>query len=141
MDAILANDPLQRPTTYRKAVEVAIPNGSVLWGFGQELYRCVAKFEPTELQIKAFMDACPPFRAACYGLVMAWYTGSLRVKDGRPTAGRNDLMMATYLPYCDQFITADWPQQSELQEIAIEAHIACEVVLYKEFESRLVVVV
>lgn len=86
------------------------------------------------------MDACPPFLAACYGLVMAWYSGSLRVQDGTATAGRNDLMMAAYLPYSSRFVTADWAQRNELRDIAREAKVGCEILSYKEFDLSFAVV-
>jgi hypothetical protein len=140
LDAILANDPSKRPTSYRGAVAIAVRDGGVLWGFGQGLYKHVSGNEPSEAEIKAFMDVCPPFRAACYGLIMAWYNGSLRVQDGTPRAGRNDLMMATYLPYCSRFVTADWPQRKELREITTEANIDCEVQSFKEFDLSFTVV-
>ena len=140
LDAILAKDPSKRPTSYREAVAIAVRDGGVLWGFAQELYRYVTGNKPDEAEIKAFMDACPPFRAACYGLVMAWYNGSLRVQDGAPAAGRNDLMMAAYLPYCGRFVTADWAQKNELRDIAREATVDCDILSYKDFELSFAVV-
>ncbi len=59
--------------------------------------------------------------------------------DGTATAKRNDLLMATYLPYCDQFVTADWAQQKELAEIAAESGIACEVRSFGAFEHSFAV--
>lgn len=140
LDAVLAKDPSKRPTSYRAAVKIALADGGVLWGFGRGLYKHVSGSQSTEIEIKALMDACPPFRAACYSLVMAWYNGSLRVQDAAPIAGRNDLMMATYLPYCDQFVTADWAQTRELRQIAAEAKIDCEILSFQEFSDRFAVV-
>jgi hypothetical protein len=65
LDKILAKEPSKRPNNYKEAVAISVRNGGVLWGVGQRLYRYVAKSEPTEADIKSFMDACPPFRAAC----------------------------------------------------------------------------
>jgi hypothetical protein len=88
LDKILAKEPSKRPSNYKEAVAISERDGGVLWGVGQRLYRYVSKKEPTEAEIKAFMDACPPFRAACYGLVMAWYNWSLRIQeDEKATAG------------------------------------------------------
>jgi hypothetical protein len=140
LDAILAKDPSKRPTSYREAVAIAATDGGVLWGIGRGLYRYVSDNEPTEAGVRAFMDVCPPFRAACYGLVMAWYNGSLRALDGTPTAGRNDLMMAVYLPYCSRFVTADEPQGKELREICTEAQFACKILSFEEFHISLAVV-
>jgi hypothetical protein len=140
LDEILKKDPAKRPTTYQQAVEIASVHGRLLWSFGAGLYERVAGKEPTDPEIKAFMDVCPPFRATCYGLVMAWYNGSLRMLDGTPTAKRNDLMMAAYLPYCDRFVTADWEQKKELREIAVEAKIGCDILSFEEFDQSFALV-
>ena len=86
------------------------------------------------------MDVCPPFRAACYGLVMAWYSWSLRdVADDTATAGRDDLMAAVYLPYCDRFVSDDWAHRKDLRGIAAEGSLQCEVLSLAEFENSLLV--
>lgn len=135
LDEIIRKDPSKRPATYKQAVEIAAMERGVMWGFGAGLYDRVAGKEATDPEIKEFMDVCPPFRATCYGLVMAWYNGSLRTPDGTPTAKRNDLMMAAYLPYCDKFVTADWAQQKELTDIAVEAKIGCEILSFEQFDK------
>jgi len=140
LEEIVAKARSVRPTSYCDAVAIAVRDGGVLWSFGQSLYKKVSKRQPSEAEIKSFMDVCPPFRAACHGLVMAWYNGSLRKQDGTPTAGRNNLMMATYLPYCDQFITKDWLQKKNLREIATEARIGCEILSFDEFDLSFSVV-
>jgi hypothetical protein len=141
LDTILEKDPSKRPTSYRDAVGIAADEGRLLWGLGQGLYERVSGKQLTEAEIKDFVDVCPPFRAVCYGLVMAWYNGSLRTQDGTPTARRNDLMMAAYLPYCGRFVTADWPQRKELREVATEAKIDCEILSFNEFALSFAVVV
>jgi hypothetical protein len=133
LDAILAREPSKRPTTYREAVAIAAMDKGMLWFFGRELNKYVSGNELSDVETGALMEACPPFRATCYGFVMAWYNGSLRVRDGTPTAGRNDLMMAAYLPYCTRFVTADWAQREELREIAVEARIDCGIQSFEEF--------
>ena len=81
------------------------------------------------------MEVAPPFRAACYGLVMGWFNGALKLRepDEPECPGRNDLMMAAYLPYCDRFVTDDWPQERALREITKAARITCEVLSYEDF--------
>lgn len=138
LDRILAKEPSNRPSTYKDAVSIAVRDGGVLWGFGQWLYS-VSKKTVTETEIRSFIELCPPFRAACYGLVMAWYNGSLRNRDGTPTAGRNDLLMAAYLPYCLRFVTDDWPQRNELRGIAQAARIECEVLSMSDLEKSLLI--
>jgi hypothetical protein len=87
----------------------------VLWGLGKGLYdRATGNTADAGIsddEVKVFIDVCPPFRAACYALVMAWFNYSLSPTHVRiPKAGRNDLMMAFYLPYCDRFVTQDFAQ-------------------------------
>jgi len=79
------------------------------------------------------MNSCLPFRLACYGLIMAWFTGSLRLQDGTAMAGRSDLLSAVCLPYCTKFVTADWAQENELRQIAEETETECKVLSFEEF--------
>ena len=140
LDVILAKDPSKRPTNYQEALSIAVRDGGVLWGVGRGLYGQVSGNDPSEAETKAFMDVCPPFRSTCYGLVMAWYNESLRVKDGTPTPGCNDLMMAAYLPYCSRFVTADGPQRDGLREITAQARIDCDIHSFQDFERNFALV-
>jgi tetratricopeptide (TPR) repeat protein len=119
IDKLLAADPTKRPTSFGQTAETARVHGGVLWLFGQKLYDRVTGKLPTEDEIKAFMDVCPPFRAACYTLCGAWYDGSLTIPIVKRPVGRNDHMMAVYLPYCGRFVTRDKKQKARLQEIAV----------------------
>jgi hypothetical protein len=137
LDAILEKEPAKRPIRFGDAVAIAVRDEGVLWGVGEVLYGYISGKEPSEAEIKTFMNICPPFRAACYGLVMAWYNWSLRPHGGIPAAGRNDLMTAAYLPYCDQFITSDWAHRKDLREIAAAAEVECDILSFEEFVQRL----
>ncbi len=135
LDKILVGEPSMRPNNYGEAVAISVRDRGVLWGIGQRLYKYVSRDEPTEGEIKSFMEACPPFRAACHGLVMAWYNWSLRVHDDHTaTAGRNDLMTASYLPYCERFISEDWAHRKDLREIATQAKLHSKVLSFDEFD-------
>jgi hypothetical protein len=144
MDKIFKDDPSRmeepcnRPKDYKEAVSMAAEDGGFLWKFGHWLYESCSGKVLTEAETKSFIEVCPPFRAVCYGLVMAAYNWPLRAHDGnrRASAGRNDLLMAAYLPYCDQFITNDGPQKENLREIASEAKISCEIRCLNEFDMR-----
>lgn len=132
-DPILAKDPSMRPTTYHEAAAIAALEGGVLWDIGQGLYSFVAKKPLLDSELRAILDACPPFRAVCYALVMSRFNWSLRPHDDRTAvAGRNDLMTAAYLPYCERFITDDWAHRRSLREIAIEAKLECEILSVDE---------
>jgi hypothetical protein len=134
-DKILATDPSKRPGGYHEAVVIATLPGGVLYGFGRKLYSHIVGQDISEEEIKAFMDVCPPFRAACYALVMPWYDHGFRIKlpGDLPASGRNDLLMAAYLPYCGKFVTGDTPQEVSLRDIASAASIKCDVLSYEDF--------
>jgi hypothetical protein len=142
LDEVLASDPSKRPRSYSEALGIAAAEGGILWTtFGQPLYRYVSGVTPSETEIKAFIDVCPPFRSACYGRVMAWFNGALKTpQQGEPKSpGRNDLLMATYLPYCERFVTDDWAQEKALSEVAAAAHIASTVLSYENFSNSFAV--
>ena len=92
---ILAKDPGKQPTSYTQAVEIArSANPNLLWGFGRGLYSHVTGTTPSDAEIEAFLDACPPFRAVCYGFCGSWYDRCARANGViQKLAGRNDQMM------------------------------------------------
>jgi hypothetical protein len=143
LQPILDAEPEKRPARYSEAAEIArTGTPSVLLGIGSELYKRGAKTEgiPSEAEIAAFLAACPPFRAVCYGLVGSWFDVSLASRVFRRLAGRNDQMMAIYLPYCSRFVTADGKQETRLREIATETKVECEVLSYLDFLASFEVV-
>jgi hypothetical protein len=134
LEPIIAKDPGKRPTSYKQAVEIAtLSTPNVLWGIGRGLYSRVSGVPLTDADIKAFLDVCPPFRAACYGLLGSWYDVALAPLVYKKLAGRNDQMMSVYLPYCSRFVSQDKKQSERLGDIAAEAKVECEVVSYKTF--------
>jgi hypothetical protein len=50
-------------------------------------------------------------------------------------AGRNDLFMSVYLPYCDKFVSAEKNREQErcLREVALVAGLETEVLSYDDF--------
>jgi hypothetical protein len=103
LDEIIARDPSQRLSSFSEAAEACVKPGGVLWGFGKGLYEHAVGVKSLNLaddDVRAFIEVCPPFRSACYALVMSWYNFSLSPTHTRvPRSGRNDLMMAAYSPY------------------------------------------
>jgi hypothetical protein len=132
LDPFLGSDPAKRPRNYQQAAEIA-RTGKVLSGLGKPLYERGSKRSLNDEELKAFMGACPPFRSICYGLVGSWFDVSLAPQVFNKLAGRNDQMMAVYLPYCSRFVTADGKQETRLRAIAVEAKIGCEVLSYADF--------
>jgi hypothetical protein len=56
---------------------------------------------------------------------MAWFDGALKLQQpgGREPPGRNNLLMAAYLPYYGPFVTDDCTQEKALREVAAQANI------------------
>jgi hypothetical protein len=125
------------PTRFEEILPMVEGEGGLLWSFGQGLYSRVAVGNTTEHTVRDFMAKCPPFRAIAYAYLLAWFDRSLadRHKRDRYKAGRVDLFMSIYLPYCDQFISAEGHGMQErcLREIARVAQLATQVRSYDDF--------
>jgi len=148
LDPIFEGQGIPRPKTF----EGAFKNGSsaLFPGMGKALYDAGLRFdaglrgekiEPDSdiTTVQHFIDNCPPFRGLLCSLLMSWYNTSLR--DGNLSekfaAGRNDLFMAVYLPYCDVFVTRDAEQESCLRELTAYIGVNTEVLSFDMFKDEL----
>jgi hypothetical protein len=143
LEEILERHGETHPTTFREVLPRIQGDGGLVWGFGKGLYDYAAGTDASETTIRQFMGSCPPFRSVVYALLLVWYDRSLRDRHTAEKfrAGRLDLFMAIYLPYCDQFITTeiDGEQEKCLREIASAAEIKTEVRSYDDFCSSMLV--
>ena len=132
-----------RPKTFREVLPRIQVEGGFVWSIGKDLYDHAAETDASETTIRQFMDSCPPFRAVVYANLLVWYHRSLRdlLAGEKFSAGGIDLLMAIYLPYCDQFITAEIGGEQEkcLREVAIAADLNTEVRSYDDFCSSLLI--
>jgi len=137
LDKILRKHKEPHPLSFREVLPQIRPEGGLVCGFAKALYERGGWSSLSDVSIGDFMDRCPPFRAAVYGLLLAWYDRSLGDRHNREKfqAGRIDIFMAVYLPYCDQFITAEEHGEQErcLQEVAFAADINTHVRSYDDF--------
>jgi hypothetical protein len=132
------------PTTLREAVSrLQGAEKSLIWSMGKLLYDRGAETDASIATVKLFMEACPPFRALVYAMIMSWY--DLGVRDPHVgekfKAGGNDLFMSIYLPYCDKFVTAEKNGEQEkcLKEVAFLAGLETEILSYDAFCDRFLV--
>jgi hypothetical protein len=90
---------------------------------------------------RMFYEVCPPFRMLLFSLCVAQYERCLREtnRGSSMRAGRVDMYMATYLPYCDQFVSNDERQLRCFQAIATEGSVDVLVRTYDHFRQSLVV--
>jgi hypothetical protein len=143
LDEVFARHGTPRPLTFREALKGdESSNKRLVVTIGKRLYDRVTGDNISRVTVREFIAACPPFRAIIFGHMMAWY--DLAVRDEhrgeRFQCGRNDLFMAAYLPYCDEFITDEKHGEQErcLREIAEVANIPTEVLSFDKFLERLV---
>jgi hypothetical protein len=111
--------------------------GGAYWNFAIGLYSRATDKPVTEERIKIFVRECPPFRAILAALMVAQYERAVRSDEPQKFAGRNDLFMAGYLPYCDEFISNDRLQQTALREVVCIAQLQTSVRWYREFSEQL----
>lgn len=120
-------------------------NSTLLWNMGKLLYDRAASTDASEATIKEFIDVCPPFRALLYGMLVSWYDLAVRDRHAgeKFQAGRNDVFMSVYLPYCDQFVTAEEKGEQEkcLREIASLTGLETKVLSYDDFCDSFLVAV
>lgn len=125
------------PVGFQEVLPMVESEGGLLWSFGQGLYSRAAVGDASVPTVRDFMAKCPPFRAIAYAYLLAWFDRSLgdRHKREKYKAGRIDLFMSIYLPYCDQFISAErgGMQEKCLREIARVAQLLTEVRSYDDF--------
>lgn len=94
--------------------------------------------KPDDATLQMFLNLCPPMRSIVYAFELTHYDRSLRKPKALSyKAGRNDQMMAIYLPYCEQFLTNDKQQHRCLTKVASHAGIPTQVRFYDDFRSSL----
>jgi hypothetical protein len=108
------------------------------WTLARTLYERVAMRPADDASIERFYEECAPFRALRIAVLAATYDRCIR-PSGTPSlkSGRNDTFMATYLPYCNLFITNDPRQLACYREVISLAGLAATVRSYDEFRNRL----
>jgi hypothetical protein len=148
LDPIFAAQSMPRPKTFEEAFKSG--SSGLFPGMGKGFYDAGLRFD-AELRdekiepdtdmatVQHFIDNCLPFRALLCACLMSWYNTSLREgnKCEKFAAGRNDLFMAVYLPYCDVFVTRDAEQESCLRELTKYIGIDTEVLAFDAFKDEL----
>lgn len=109
--------------------------------YAADVYERVTGVKLSLIDMRAFVDKCPPLKAVLYSMCVAQYQWGVRVrKEPSPyKAGRLDLFSAAYLPYCDVFITRDGPQREALNVVAERAKLKTSVLAATGFLESLLV--
>jgi len=129
----------ERPITFAEFVSILQKPGGAFWtGYGHKFYARNVSTEPEESKVRDFADRCPPFLMMVMAAAKAQYERAIVAKPkGKKRAGRLDLLMSIYLPYCRVFVTHDDDQEACLREMAKVANLEAEILAYREFRSRL----
>jgi hypothetical protein len=127
-----------RPSSPADLVSRLRVRGGAFWSFGMELYRREGEPRPVEDKVRKFVDSCPPFHALLLAFCVAQYHRCVQqAQKAKKPAGGNDLLMAVYLPYCEEFVSDDRDQQTRLREIVSLAKLPVKVRWYREFRDSL----
>ncbi len=151
LEEIYASGLSVRPRSFTEWLSKAKDNDGHFWhtvrllyetSFGESAVTSQVKLDhlPSDQKLQEFIDNCPPFRAFVHALELTWYDRCIRKSDGeRFDAGRNDQMMSIFLPYCDEFITAEefGMQEKCLRAIAESAGIPVRILSYDAFRARI----
>jgi len=124
------------PKSAAELAEALQKPGGAYWNYAIGLYHRATGVTVDEEKIRRFVRECPPFRALLAAIVFAQYERSISEEVKPKLAGRNDLFMAGYLPYCDEFVSNDHAQQQALREIVSIAQLATSVRWHKEFSGQ-----
>jgi hypothetical protein len=129
----------KRPTSADELLTHLNGAGGAFWTMAANLYERASSLRPTEEQVRAFAEECPPFFALMLGLVHAQFEWSIieNPKKKNKRIGKTDLFSAIYLPYCDLYITGDDEQRRCLTEIAAAANLPVEILAFTDFSIRL----
>lgn len=131
---------VEEVTAFMDTTELAVENdpGHPYWKLAADIYHGFAGVRPTEPEVRAFVEICPPFKAMMLSTCLAEFNGSirdLRLPAPYKGVGRLDLLSAVYLPHCDRFITDDRSQCNALRDIAEIANLNTEVMTYADFRK------
>ena len=130
-----------RPATFGEFLAQLQQKRGAYWSFGVGFYQRVGSNTADETIIRQFVDICSPFRALLIASVLAQYERCVRdLRKGTSyRAGRIDLFMSVYLPYCDVFVTNDRQQEICLLEIASAGGLATDILSYDRLRCGLLV--
>lgn len=93
----------------------------------------------SQADVHDFTERCLPFKALLVALCFSQYDRCIR-SERQPSlgrAGRLDIFSATYLPYCEVFVTNDDGQWKALRTVAEMIGQQIDILLYSDFKNKL----
>lgn len=116
-----------------------LQRGGQYWKIASRLYEGITGHLPHTPTVQTLEHLCPPFRCVAVALCVALFDRCVRPPNtqGSLRAGWADTFMAAYLPYCDQFVTADERQLSCYREIASLCDLNVKIRSYNDLRRCL----
>lgn len=129
------NDLVGQDVTVETVFAALYPDASPLWRLAADIYRSSTGKQLSGPEAKGFVEACPPVKAMLFATCVAQFQFGIKNTNDESLykAGRLDVFSATYLPFCDRFITSDAGQCNALSLASEKAGISTEVDTYAEF--------
>jgi hypothetical protein len=124
------------PPSLSELIDALQVPGGAFWSMVSGLYSKPTGVNINEAAARDFADACPPFRALLTALCVAQHERSVRNRRHKST-GVFDLYASVYLPYCEEFVTADPIQQEALRQVVSLAKLTAKVRSYADFGAAL----
>jgi hypothetical protein len=118
-DRVFKGRPSARPGSVADLIG-GLQRGGQYWKIARSLYDRLAGHAAEEGTVRKSWDSSPPFQCLMGALCTALYDRDVRPRNApRPLEAEwADTFMAAYLPYCDQFVTADDAQLACYREVA-----------------------
>lgn len=118
-DKVFAANPSARPASVGEFI-AGLQHGAQHWKIAGSLYDGIAGHTADKGTVRSFWDRSAPFQCLMGAVCAAIYDKCIRVPNTRGSfkAGWADTFMATYLPYCEQFVTDDAGQLACYREVA-----------------------
>ncbi len=117
-DKVFAANSSARPGSVWEFIR-GLQRGGQYWKIARSLYDRIAGCSADERTVRKFEAVCAPFQCLMGVLCAALYDRNVRLPNTPRSlkAGWADTFMAVYLPYCDQFVSADRGQLACFQEV------------------------
>lgn len=130
----------EHPRTFREALTgFESGNNKFSVTIAKRFYEGIANSKINRAAANEFLSICPPLLASVHSYLLSMYEHAVRdprKPSERFRAGRNDMYMSAYLPYCDEFVTADTDQAICLREVVKVTGLHTEVLSLEDFIER-----
>jgi hypothetical protein len=132
------------PASLEKTVALFQQGSALRRAWGKMLYKKDDGTDADDASVEEFYERCPPFRSVVIAMLVSQFERCFRdIRTGGTSfrAGRVDTLMATYLPYCNIFVSDDPKQINLLQAVIVHAKLSdCSVLSCPDFIDQLTLI-